>query len=233
MLTLPEWRSINLTVKFFSTKYKMHSAGCPSLPEHMRVQVCVLDELPCYTGIDRDEYTTNDWDNGEEYEGSSETITDGRSTDSNSSFSNQDSTEENVDEHIDWREELDEHAEKNSSPSREDPEQSYIIIDSPVRTFASIQSGCFDIADNIDRYELDDEFGGKLGQQANRPCSTKTDAYHDPLPTKNACLSSEVEVIDLFTPPCYKVGADNKKRRLSTTCPEIIDLTDTYLCLMY
>ncbi|XP_060199976.1 structure-specific endonuclease subunit SLX1 isoform X2 [Lycium barbarum] len=226
MLTLPEWRSLNLTVNFFSTKYKMHSAGCPSLPEHMRVQVCALDELPCYTGIDWDEYTTNDWDNSEEYEGSSEKLIDRRSTDSNSSFSNQDSTEEHVDEHIDWREELDEHAEENSTPGREDPEHSYIIIDSPVRTSSSIQSSSFDIADNKDRYELDDEFGGKLGKQANRLFSTKTDACHDPLPTKNAVFSSEVEVIDLFTPPCYKV-ADSKKRRLSTTCPEIIDLTDS------
>lgn len=42
--------SLNLTVNFFSTKYTQHSAGCPSLPKHMRVQVCSLDDLPCYTG---------------------------------------------------------------------------------------------------------------------------------------------------------------------------------------
>ncbi|XP_058190608.1 uncharacterized protein LOC131307890 [Rhododendron vialii] len=50
MLTLPAWENLKLTVNFFSTKYTKHSAGCPSLPKHMRVQVCSLDELPCYTG---------------------------------------------------------------------------------------------------------------------------------------------------------------------------------------
>ncbi|MCD9638123.1 hypothetical protein HAX54_021855 [Datura stramonium] len=229
MLTLPEWQSLNLTVNFFSTKYKMHSAGCPRLPEHMRVQVRVLDELPCYTGIDRDEYTTSDLDNSEEYDGSSEKLTDGRSadfTDSVSSLSNQDRTKENVDEHIDWREELDKRADENSTPDREDPEHSYIIIDSQGKTSSSIQSGSFYVTDNKVGHKFDNEFGGKLRQQANKLCSTKTDAYHDPLPTKNADFSSEVEVIDVFTPPCYKARADSKKRRLFTS-PEIIDLTDS------
>ncbi|PHT57097.1 hypothetical protein CQW23_05583 [Capsicum baccatum] len=194
MLTLPQWQSLNLIVNFFSTKYKMNSAGCLSLPEHMTVQVRALDELPCYTGIDRDEI---------------------------------DGTKENIDEHVDWREEHIERADENSTPDREDPEHSYIIIDSPAKASSSIQSGSFHTADIKDIHELDDEFDGKLVQQANRLCSTKTHAYHDPLPTKNAGLSSEVEVIDLFTPPCYKVSADSKKRRVSTTCPEIIDLTES------
>lgn len=222
MLTLPEWQSLNLTVNFFSTKYKMHSASCPRLPEHMKVRVCALDELPCYTGIDRDEYTTNVWENSEEYEGSSEELIDGRaagSTSSNSSFSNQDkaSTEENDDEHTDWRE-VDELADENSTPGRE---HSYIIIDSPAVRSSSIQS---DIADKKEIHELD---GGKLGQQANILCSTQMDGYHDPLTTKNAGLPGEVEVIDVFTPPCSKVRADYKRRRLSASCPEIIDLTDS------
>ncbi|KAF3630533.1 putative cytochromeB1-like [Capsicum annuum] len=140
----------------------MHSAGCPSLPEHMTVQVRALDELPCYTGIDRDEYTTNNWDN------------------------KKDGTEENVDEHIDWREEHVERADENSTPDREDPEHSYIIIDSPAKASSSIQSRSFHTADSNDIHELDDEFDGKLVQQANRLCTTKTHAYHDPLPTKNA-----------------------------------------------
>ncbi|CAN4093288.1 unnamed protein product [Withania somnifera] len=224
MLTLPEWQSLNLTVNFFSTKYKMHSAVCPSLPEHMRVQVRALDELPCYTGIDRDEYTTNDWDNSEEYEGSSEELTYGRSassTESNSSLSYQDKDvpKETVDEDIDWREELGKRAYENSFPDREDLEHSYIIVDSPEKTSPLILKGSFHTEDDKDKNKLDDEFDG------NRLYSTKTD--HDPLPTKNAALSSEVEVIDVFTPPCNKVRADSKIRRISTTCPEIIDLTDS------
>ncbi|MED6199639.1 hypothetical protein PIB30_077773 [Stylosanthes scabra] len=42
--------SMNMTVNFFSTKYMKHCAGCPSLPEHMTVEIGEMDELPCYTG---------------------------------------------------------------------------------------------------------------------------------------------------------------------------------------
>lgn len=49
MLTLPEWKSLNLTVNFLSTKYINKTKGCPTLPPHMKVQISPLDELPCYT----------------------------------------------------------------------------------------------------------------------------------------------------------------------------------------
>eukprot|EP01018_Ginkgo_biloba_P025632 Gb_25618 [translate_table: standard] len=49
MLTLPEWRSLNLTVNFLSTKHINNTKGCPTLPSHMKVQICPVDELPCYT----------------------------------------------------------------------------------------------------------------------------------------------------------------------------------------
>ncbi|CAI9107123.1 OLC1v1006411C1 [Oldenlandia corymbosa var. corymbosa] len=42
---------LNLTVNYFSTKYMAHAASCPRLPGQMRVRVCSMDELPCYTGI--------------------------------------------------------------------------------------------------------------------------------------------------------------------------------------
>ena len=44
--------SLNLTVNFLSTKYMSNTRGCPILPSHMKVQICPVDELPCYT---------NDW----------------------------------------------------------------------------------------------------------------------------------------------------------------------------
>ncbi|BBG93000.1 hypothetical protein Prudu_000888 [Prunus dulcis] len=40
---------LNITVKFFSTQYTKHSAGCPRLPEQMKVKVCSMDELPSCT----------------------------------------------------------------------------------------------------------------------------------------------------------------------------------------
>lgn len=48
MLNLPSWDSLNLTVNFFSTKHMKHLGGCPRLPKQMKVNVCVMDDLPCY-----------------------------------------------------------------------------------------------------------------------------------------------------------------------------------------
>ncbi|XP_008228589.1 PREDICTED: structure-specific endonuclease subunit SLX1-like [Prunus mume] len=50
-LTLPLWQSLNITVNFFSTQYTKHSAGCPRLPEQMKVKVPSMDELPSCTKL--------------------------------------------------------------------------------------------------------------------------------------------------------------------------------------
>ncbi|PKA50571.1 structure-specific endonuclease subunit SLX1 [Apostasia shenzhenica] len=50
MLNLPSWENLNLTVNFFSTKYMNHVAACPRLPKQMKVNICSMDEIPCYTG---------------------------------------------------------------------------------------------------------------------------------------------------------------------------------------
>ncbi|KAI5349033.1 hypothetical protein L3X38_001920 [Prunus dulcis] len=54
MLTLPPWQSLNITVNFFSTQYTKHSAGCPRLPEQMKVKVCSMDELRSCTKLSDD-----------------------------------------------------------------------------------------------------------------------------------------------------------------------------------
>ncbi|KAL1834975.1 hypothetical protein ACET3Z_004626 [Daucus carota] len=56
MLALSSWQSLDLTVNFFSTKYQRHCAGCPPLPEQMNIQMCSMDELPCYTGYEQKVY---------------------------------------------------------------------------------------------------------------------------------------------------------------------------------
>ncbi|KAI3911335.1 hypothetical protein MKW98_010222 [Papaver atlanticum] len=65
MLSLPPWQSLKLTVNFFSTAYTKHAAGCPSLPKQMKVQVCSMDELPCYIG---DSQVSDQIDDEEEWE---------------------------------------------------------------------------------------------------------------------------------------------------------------------
>ncbi|KAF9661893.1 hypothetical protein SADUNF_Sadunf19G0116200 [Salix dunnii] len=73
MLNLPSWQSLNITVNYFSTKYKVHSAGCPSLPKNMKVQICPINELPCYSDlVDNLFEERDDWDGEEEYERASD-----------------------------------------------------------------------------------------------------------------------------------------------------------------
>ncbi|CAN8315366.1 unnamed protein product [Cochlearia groenlandica] len=52
MLNLPSWNSLNLTVNYFSTKYAHHGGLSPSLPPHMKVRVCAMDDLPSFTKLD-------------------------------------------------------------------------------------------------------------------------------------------------------------------------------------
>ncbi|XAR58851.1 hypothetical protein NMG60_11014415 [Bertholletia excelsa] len=62
MLTLPTWHNLHLTLHFFSTKYMEQSAGCPSLPEHTRIQVCPMDKFRCHTRtdhVDNGRYTSD------------------------------------------------------------------------------------------------------------------------------------------------------------------------------
>ncbi|XP_004153269.1 structure-specific endonuclease subunit SLX1 homolog [Cucumis sativus] len=69
MLTLPAWRGLNITVNYFSTKFMKNAAGCPSLPEHMKVQVSPINELPCYSEGDQDMLENEgDWEYNRERE---------------------------------------------------------------------------------------------------------------------------------------------------------------------
>ncbi|CAF1864498.1 unnamed protein product [Brassica oleracea var. botrytis] len=63
ILSLPIWNSLNLTVNYFSSKNPTHLGGIsPSLPPHMEVHVCPMDDLPCFTKED---------DNSQEEDGES------------------------------------------------------------------------------------------------------------------------------------------------------------------
>ncbi|KAI3993631.1 hypothetical protein MKX01_002644 [Papaver californicum] len=72
MLSLPPWQSLKLTVNFFSTAYTKYASACSSLPKQMKVQVCSMDQLPCYIGDsqmsveidDEEEWEHEDGENG-------------------------------------------------------------------------------------------------------------------------------------------------------------------------
>ncbi|KAI5568060.1 hypothetical protein BDE02_13G133500 [Populus trichocarpa] len=76
MLNLPSWQSLNITINYFSTNYKVHSVGCPSLPKNMKVQICPMDELPCYCDsgdiLFEERENEDAWDGEEEYERASD-----------------------------------------------------------------------------------------------------------------------------------------------------------------
>ncbi|KAK8964156.1 hypothetical protein KSP40_PGU002708 [Platanthera guangdongensis] len=48
MLTLSCWENLKITVNFFSTKYTKYIAGCPRLPNQMRLDICGMEDLHCY-----------------------------------------------------------------------------------------------------------------------------------------------------------------------------------------
>lgn len=50
MLTLAEWKDLNLTLNFLSAKHMKHTKGCPPLLSHIKVRSCPMDEFPCYKG---------------------------------------------------------------------------------------------------------------------------------------------------------------------------------------
>ncbi|XP_010469867.1 PREDICTED: uncharacterized protein LOC104749854 [Camelina sativa] len=60
MLNLPAWNSLNLTVNYFSSKYAHHGGLSPSLPLHMKVQVCGMDDLPYFTKLDNSSQPEDD-----------------------------------------------------------------------------------------------------------------------------------------------------------------------------
>ncbi|KAG6548819.1 hypothetical protein Mapa_009580 [Marchantia paleacea] len=64
MVTLPEWKSLNLTVQFITSTYLQHRQGAPALPPQMRLFVAPMHALP---GKDSD-------DEGDEISGCPDTL---------------------------------------------------------------------------------------------------------------------------------------------------------------
>lgn len=244
MLTLPSWQSLNLTVNYFSTKYMKLAAGCPSLPEQMRVQFGSMDELPCYTGGNLCAGENDDWDPAdddcEQSGGSQESAEDG-SADAQQ-LSNIELAQDGLKEiqnlgQCNWTEEITYEQQRSTESSvlelpkslqireEEVQKQSFQLNDFLGRTSRDSVFSCSDatrIAEDTGTFRLYDEFNVADPQLPGQQSVQKKVALNK---FKLPCTSSEVEVIDLSTPsPCYNA---NKKRRLSVGCPEIIDLTNS------
>ncbi|CAK9158044.1 unnamed protein product [Ilex paraguariensis] len=238
MLTLPSWQSLKLTINFFSTKYQKHTSGCPSLPEHMKVQICSMDELPCYTGGDWNACEKDEWDDDEECDetgGFQRSTTEGSVHPTNHNSADtfngiEESTcqpigwmEESGDEQTRGIEEFGARLPRDSSSRMKELRQPFCLNKSPVRALLSSEHITIEIEDT---FRLIEEHGFEMKPPAAKHLTTKIAAEKSQHLIKSYIASSEVEIIDVFTPsPANKIISSSKKRRFSTFCPEIIDLT--------
>ncbi|GFZ01731.1 excinuclease ABC, C subunit, N-terminal [Actinidia rufa] len=203
MLTLPSWQNLHLTVNFFSTKYTKHSAGCPSLPEHMRVQFGSMDGLPCYTSIGHSIY---------EDEGHLDNDDDKIRNKVSSAYGyvNEGLTNVTVDSGTDrWM------------SSEEDifMRKSGDLLSSSTEDHRPVE--------DRDTCPSTEESGVELDQSTSKELlPTTRAANNDQPPINSPIVPGTFEVIDLLTPsPGYRISSSRKKRNLSYVCPEIIDLT--------
>nr|XP_023897187.1 uncharacterized protein LOC112009070 isoform X3 [Quercus suber] len=218
MLTLPAWQSLNITVNFFSTKYTTHSAGCPSLPEHMKVQVCSMDELPCYTEIDESlSENEDDWANKEECDESrsssefiEETVADSMAR---ISADYEDSVDTTTDSLYNRIKELGKDCSQPSS-----------FVKSLMSTSSSIVTSSFSVKEIAEDRDMINDCSVELHQPAR---NVFTAVINNQLPSSSCMVvPHQVEIIDVSTPsPDCRTSLYEKKRRISTVRPEIIDLT--------
>ncbi|GAB4824278.1 hypothetical protein Ancab_007165 [Ancistrocladus abbreviatus] len=249
MLTLHTWQSMNLTVNFFSTKHMKHTAGCPGLPKQMKVQICSMDELPCYSGIDQSVYHDEDeWDdngrgcreigyiNKSSKEGvadmvdhcsvylSSEGLAD---IVDRHSVGHSDSTARRTDSGLGLKEHYST-AELDFTSSTDDCTTSFCQVDYLERNIASSVKNA--LGDNIsternainkDSYAAVEVCTDQWSMQSLE-LSPAVRVRHVIQPLSH----EEVEVIDsCITSPDCRTKACSKKRRLSIISPEIVDLT--------
>nr|GLL33480.1 uncharacterized protein LOC109156420 [Ipomoea trifida] len=236
MLTLPAWQRLNLTVNFFSTKYTKHAAGCPILPEHIKVRVCPMDDLPCYSGISWDSCEHDEYDDEEcDRIGGSQELADEGSVESNSSRNStaadiEESIEQNATGKTNFTEQMISKKHKwdqgttrlrdSPSPKENHGHSSFTNFPWPSSPFGIRSNNILDCTEDELRFEDSDV---TFHHQTNKLPETIVISNQHP-----SHQTSEVEIIDICTPPppCIRNAID-KRATLSTAFPEIIDLTES------
>lgn len=216
--------SMKMTVNYFSTKYTKHSAGCPSLPEHMRVKVCLMAELPCYVEWDGSLAENDDEWGNEEWNGgacNASKVSEGTSSDSkveNSEEHNQNGIDKMTGELCGWISDGEDCREVSSFEELNETRSSNVGTSSFVSSLIK-----------------DNNFGSR------RPAMEQstvliTEDCDQPRSSSRHIVPSEVEVIDVTTPspvvcrssfwgkkPCLREM--NKERHVVPSEAEVIDLT--------
>ncbi|KAF6156059.1 hypothetical protein GIB67_010983 [Kingdonia uniflora] len=204
MLTLSPWQSLKLTVNYFSTKYMKDSAGCPSLPKQMRVQVFPMEELPCYTGINQ----VSDEDANHEDNSKDQNDVHGNADDHlrmeiddvirlprDNISGHLSSIIETADDQSRLMEDCDirQLPRDPLSPREEGHRLAYHLVDSPKRTPSSSLTNVLNhVGDVVDRDPswLIEETNGKLASTTNLHSETLTCANRDQPPYSNDIQSS-------------------------------------------
>lgn len=187
--------SLNLTVNYFSTKYAHHGGLSPSLPLHMKVQVCPMDDLPCFAKLDNNSQLEDE----ESPEGNEEKEEDDDG--SNQSQPENSSASSSNDLYPGDKELEDRHFEKAKEPET--------VFDDDDRLANFTGFGLLDES-------VEDEVSHSTeGSVKEKDCWRRSNLITS---------TSDVEVIDLMTPsPSCRVGSSALKRRRVSEF--IIDLT--------
>lgn len=236
MLTLPAWCSLNITVNYFSTKYMKNAAGCPSLPEHMKVQVSPIDELPCYSeGDQRVLENEDDW----EYNRECEEICSFRVYGTMKEVLNEvPSTDRRPHELRGCDKELEDNEQvppSSCTPSYIDVGMSYDLrgCDEELEAASCDQSCILGISRTeitIDDGEEDQSEGSGMNLQQQIGMKNLTSGIASEINKVSRCTNGlppvEYEVIDVSTPsPDCRTSSHRFKRRVTSGTSEIIDLT--------
>lgn len=165
----------------------------------MKVQICPMDELPCYS--DGIAVSTLD----DEWEGEAE-------------VDDEDCNAHRIKEQSVGDETI--HNLPNDEPWLHQPihEEDCGVGLSPVRVQSSVNPSSFS-SDEGRSAELNKQLAEKLPETA----STGNNSQE----TSRFIASEEIEIIELFTPSPKFTSSSGKRRTVSTICPEIIDLTQS------
>ncbi|RDX80672.1 Structure-specific endonuclease subunit SLX1 [Mucuna pruriens] len=234
MLTLPSWQSMNITVNFFSTKYMKHCAGCPSLPEHMKIKIGSLDELPCY-GEKVDGLSENEDDNIDDVEFDNNSSTSGSVPDVSDDLVTPDSPKnqnhmDKISEAFEWNKESETREPPgNSFASQEwcQPFSSATPLAMKSSSVTSLQR--VEIIEEDDFMSVMDKSGASLSQPESEQSGATLAANRNLDVGSTFIVPHEAEIIDLSTPsPSCRSVLDRKKRRVSSSVgTDFIDLTNS------
>ena len=221
---------MNITVNFFSTKYMNHCAGCPSLPEHMKVKFGSMDELPCYN--ERiDSLSANEDDNIDEVE-----------FDNNTSNSDPvpDACGDSIthDSNLNIRDKICESFVRNqeSVTARDPPshslasQESFGSITSPSsKSLPATSLKRVEIVEDTDIVSvMNKKSSAELSQPEGEQPGAILAANKNQEVNRTFVVPHEAEIIDLSTPsPSCRSIIDSKKKRRVSSCvgADFIDLT--------